>query len=234
MVFRVGIENNNEGVRSIAWVLEHPGCFVYGTDQAEAMENLPSAIRAYADWIASHGTSWLETAQIETSIEGVWTAYCIDKSFERLPGYRFEDNEINAWFQHDWKPLTAADIQRGQTLLSWTRQDLQHVLHPLTETQWAHKAEGERRDVAGIVKHIADAEWWYVDRLGLAFPRKELPAEPLERLERSRAQFNQVLATLDNVDKVVGKDGEIWSPRKMLRRAVWHERDHTEHIRKLI
>lgn len=32
----------------------------------------------------------------------------------------------------------------------------------------------------------------------------------------------------------VGIDGEFWSPRKMLRRAVWHERDHTFHIDKLI
>ena len=36
------------------------------------------------------------------------------------------------------------------------------------------------------------------------------------------------------VDKVVGLEGELWSPRKMLRRAAWHERDHTEHIRKLL
>ena len=28
-------------------------------------------------------------------------------------------------------------------------------------------------------------------------------------------------------------EGEFWSPRKLLRRAVWHERDHTVHIRKL-
>jgi hypothetical protein len=27
--------------------------------------------------------------------------------------------------------------------------------------------------------------------------------------------------------------GETWSARKVLRRAMWHERDHTQHIRKL-
>jgi hypothetical protein len=36
------------------------------------------------------------------------------------------------------------------------------------------------------------------------------------------------------VKQVVGTDGEIWSPRKVLRRALWHERDHVEHIKKLI
>jgi hypothetical protein len=32
---------------------------------------------------------------------------------------------------------------------------------------------------------------------------------------------------------VVGLEGEFWSPRKLLRRAVWHERDHSQHIRQL-
>ena len=29
-------------------------------------------------------------------------------------------------------------------------------------------------------------------------------------------------------------DGEIWSPRKLLRRALWHELDHIGHIYKLL
>jgi len=33
MKFRVGIENNNERIRSIAWVLEHPGCYTYGGNE---------------------------------------------------------------------------------------------------------------------------------------------------------------------------------------------------------
>ena len=48
-----------------------------------------------------------------------------------------------------------------------------------------------------------------------------------------RAHFRSILPRLDGVNKIVGVKGEFWSPRKMLRRALWHERDHTEHIRKL-
>ncbi len=119
-------------------------------------------------------------------------------------------------------------------MLSWTRADLLATLQPLTDQQWAYKAEGERRDIAGIVKHVADADRWYVDRLGLAYPRKDHPAELMPRLEKSRALMIETLPTLEGAHKVVGIDGEFWSPRKMLRRSVWHERDHTEHIRKLL
>jgi hypothetical protein len=231
MIFRVGIENNNEGFRSIAWALEHPGCFAYGKDQKEAVANLPAAIHAYADWITQRESSRLDVTEIELEVEDIWTAYFIDEAFERVEN---SDNEISAWFQYDWKPLTAEDIQHGLKLLGWARRDLLQTLHPLTEAQWAYKAVGERWDIAGIVKHVAVADWWYVDRLGLAYPRKELPDEPLERLEKSRSLMCTTLQMLEGVDKVMGTEGEFWSPRKMLRRAVWHERDHTEHIRKLL
>ena len=37
MIFQAGIENNNEG-RSIAWALEHPGCFAYGVNADGALD----------------------------------------------------------------------------------------------------------------------------------------------------------------------------------------------------
>jgi len=49
-----------------------------------------------------------------------------------------------------------------------------------------------------------------------------------------RASFTDLLPKLEGVKKVLGVDGEFWSPRKVLRRALWHERDHVEHIKKLI
>jgi hypothetical protein len=38
-----------------------------------------------------------------------------------------------------------------------------------------------------------------------------------------------------NGDRLVtGKDGTFWSPRKVLRRAAWHEVDHINHIFRLL
>ena len=42
------------------------------------------------------------------------------------------------------------------------------------------------------------------------------------------------LPGLEASDKVISVDEEFWSPRKVLRRALWHERDHTAHINKLL
>ena len=70
--------------------------------------------------------------------------------------------------------------------------------------------------------------------VGGPVPGKRRQVHPLERLETTRAHFNTLLPKLEGVHKVVGWEGELWSPRKMLRRTLWHERDHTEHIRKLL
>ncbi len=233
MRFRVGIENNNEGIRSIAWVLDYPGCFAYGRDEQEALANAFIAIREYARWIGKHEKSWIPIdVEIEPNVEQVWTDYTINEAFDRVEGDGYYD--VESFFEHDWKPLNATDIERGLKLLAWSRADLLAVLEKLTPEQWAYKKDGERWDIAGIVNHIGGAEWWYLDRLGLAFPREEVPTEPMERLRKVRALLNEILPRFQDSKQVVGAVGEFWSPRKVLRRALWHERDHTEHIRKLI
>lgn len=232
MKFRIGIENNNEGFRSIAWVLEHPGCYAYGGNEQEALANSGKAIQEYTKWIEKHETSWLPSSvDVETHLEQVWNDYDVDKNFERVEkdGYTVEP-----FFEHDWKPLTTTDIERGLKLLAWSHADLLSVLDKLTPEQWAIKKEGERWDIGGIVRHIGGAEWWYLERLGRAFPQTELPKAPMERIEKVRNLMNEVLLTLRDVNQVVGLDGELWSPRKVLRRALWHERDHVIHILKLI
>jgi hypothetical protein len=52
--------------------------------------------------------------------------------------------------------------------------------------------------------------------------------------QKVRAHLISALPDLAASNAVVGIDGEFWSPRKLLRRAVWHERDHTAHILKLL
>ncbi len=232
MIFRVGIENNNEGIRSIAWALEHPGCFAYGKGANEALASLPDAIRAYAIWIHQHELSWIDAASIETVVEEVFTDYNINESMDRDEHSDFY--EVDSWFQHDWKPLTAQDLERAFKLLAWNRTDLLETIIGLSAEKFEMKYEGERWPINGILSHVGGAEWWYMERLGLAFPRNDVPKEPLARLEKVRAHLNHILPTLNGINQVVGLNGELWSPRKMLRRVAWHERDHTGHIRKLL
>jgi len=235
MIFQVGVENNNEG-RSIAWALEHPGCYAYGLNANAATLNLETALTKYAAWIFRHEPqSWLVFAEneIEIVINGTWEVYYIndvdDKVAETDDGY-----SVESFFPYDWKPLTSTEIKHALDMLLWSRDDLLKSLAGLSQEKLNATYPGERWSINGILEHVSGAEWWYLSRLGLAFPREQMSEEPITRLDKVRQHFNAALGKLEGVKQVLGVDGEFWSPRKVLRRAVWHERDHTEHIRKLI
>jgi hypothetical protein len=230
MFYRIGIENNVEG-RSLAWALEHPGCFAYGETPELALSAVPNAIVDYSNWLdnRSEENSWMDTTDIGLIQEESWDVYSIDENFEPASrGY-----EINAWFRYDWKPLTAQDVERALLILAWSRADLLDAVYGLNSEQLSNKLAGERWSIEGILRHVGGAEWWYLGRLGLAFPKSELPNNPLERIESVRSHLIKILPALVGVQQVVGVQGEFWSPRKLLRRAAWHERDHVTHIHKL-
>ena len=84
MIFQVGIENNNEG-RSIAYALEHPGCFAYGMKAQAALTNLEGALNKYAGWILHHEpNTWLTftEAEIELVVNGTWDVYYVNDDLD--------------------------------------------------------------------------------------------------------------------------------------------------------
>ncbi len=233
MRIRVGIENNNDD-RSIAWALEHPGCFAYGRDAGEARANMTQAALDYAAWVRQHGMSWMDAPSLEVQVEETFDAYRIPRAAP-VQGQK-ATYLVESFFQHDAEPLSGTDVERALKMLAWSRQDLLAVLRGLSPDKLDQNYAGERWSINGILRHIAGAEWWYQERLGAPFPEREedLPAEPLESLELVRAHFLAWLPKQEGDRQVLEQEGETWSTRKVLRRALWHERDHTEHIRKLL
>ncbi len=132
MNYRLGLENNVEG-RSLAWVLGYPGCFAYGVDGEAAIIATAKAVRGYARWIESHGsTSPLDLEQINIILEETWDVYDIDQDYNRVEqGY-----SVNGWFLDDWKPLAEEEVHLGTKLLTWSREDLMEAVQGLSETRW--------------------------------------------------------------------------------------------------
>jgi hypothetical protein len=229
---RIGVENGNDG-RSLAWALDYPGCFVYGPDESAVILNLPNAFIRYAEWVGRHtDKSWVKTNSLDIELIEVWQCYFIDDGM-RICG---EGIEVNAWFRDDWRPLTKLDIIRGKLLSGWTREDLLTIAHPLTKKQIDLSAPGAGSwTIQRILQHIANAEWWYLNRLDLApWKKSDLPEESFSRLNFVHAHVMDVLDDLSGLEKVVGKEGEFWSPRKLLRRLLYHERDHLDHILQIL
>lgn len=191
-----------------------PRCFGRGRTEEEATSNLPDRIAAHLDWLGTHGEE-VSDARVEFDVTERYTP-----PKEQLEGSLTEDvYVVNAFFDDDARPLASEEVEAAVRLLSRSRTELTKALEvrPLDK-------------VAPILDHIGWAEWWYWDRLEAAFPREQVPDDPIEKLERTRRHTIENLPSLVGRAGVSEKRGELWSPRKLLRRTLWHEADHTEQI----
>lgn len=231
MRISIGLELLYEG-RAQAWALDYPGCFSYGDEGSDAVIALARSLVSYEEWVNSHaGTAQINLGDFDLRVVDTWQVYTINDQFDEVEG----GYAVNAWFRHDWKPLTTAEIEHGLNLLRWSREDLLQVVQGLDDQVLDRQYPDERWSIRGILKHVANAEWWYLNRLNLVQGGKEqFPADAFERLQWERELLNSHLPGLADQEMVIGVDGEIWSPRKLLRRTVWHEIDHREHILKLL
>jgi hypothetical protein len=231
MIIRVGIENNMDG-RSLAWALDFPGCFADGPDARTSLVRLPQRLLTYETWVGSHtGQPWFILGDFDIRLVEAWECYFINNDLEMIEGK--EGIEINAWFRDDWRPLKAEEVDRGLLLLSWTRADLLALIADLNDEVLDKTYLNERWSIRGILRHVANAEWWYLSRLGLT-EGQDWPKDTQERLQHARNRLEATLPTLSGAKTVLGIEGELWSPRKLLRRILWHERDHTGHIARLL
>lgn len=234
MQLKIGLEMYYEE-KAIAWALDYPGCFAYGEDEQEALIRVPDAFLAYQNWInhKAGDTSWLQdVSDFDIRLLESFHNYRINNNYEVVDqGGR----TIMSWFQMDWLPLTSLDYNRNARLLDWSRKDLLDLIAIIPVVLMDKQIENERWSIKEILNHIGSSEWWYLERLNLAgFSRSELPKDPFERLAVVRKQLKNILPDLIDQELVTGKEGEFWSPRKMIRRTLWHEKDHIVHIQKLL
>jgi hypothetical protein len=150
------------------------------------------------------------------------------KFFENNP-----DDEINAFFRTDAPPLADYEIAPLTDLLQTSHADLLNVVLDLSQPALDHKLDDEDLSIRGLLMHVANGENWYLDRLGLAIDSADAISDPMSRAILVRQQLLDVLPQLVGVTETHTLKGETWSARKLVRRALWHERDHTLHIIKI-
>jgi len=232
MQIRIGLEYNIEG-RTLAWALDYPGCFAYGADEPEALIRLPRALLEYEIWIKDHTSDpWVDFENMDMRVVEHYETFCIDENYEPVPEGR--GYEINAWFIDDWRPLSSMEIEQGLKIFHWQREELLAGLTTLDPEILKKDFPGQRWNILGIAKHVANAELWYLSRLNLTeLTHKELLADLQSRLSQTAALIDKTFPEFADKVHVIGIEGEFWSYRKILRRTLWHQRDHINHIKEL-
>jgi len=205
----------------VAWVFEFPGCYSRATTREEAIKAIPNTVEELFARLSKLG---LVEFEISPPFEIVIAEEF--RSFNSSPDYL-----VNAFFENDRIPLSEKDIEYARSLLGLNRHELLSIISELPAAILDRQIAGEvQQNIRGIVRHIATAEWWYWDRFSMAFPRSERPDDLFELLEKIRNYTLQRLPELIGSTQTEVRSGEEWSPRKLLRRAIWHERVHTLQI----
>lgn len=135
----------------------------------------------------------------------------------------------------DLEPLGHDDIAAGVAAITASRADLLRLLDAAgADALDAREEGGDGWTVRRILIHVAGGELFFLDRLDLAerLPKQPADADPRPLLDETRQRVLTELGAVDEpmMTKVVVKDGEHWTLRKVLRRLREHEAEHLARI----
>ncbi len=145
------------------FVPDCPGCWVYGRTKESALRKVKIVIKQWFEWLEEHGESYPKASrkfEIEVT-ESMQVGYNPVKAGKPEP-----------LFWSEVLPVKREDIKRTIRLMKYSRQDLLKLASHLTKEQLDFKPPGQPRSIRNCLKHIAQVEWWYVNRLNIEMPEK--------------------------------------------------------------
>lgn len=234
MRYAVYLESYPDG-RSMAHILDLPGCTAIGETQETALERLQTAAWEYHLWLNSHGDYSVSPDEpVEFEMVEI-----VEGTAPLTPG------DAAALFKPDRAPLDDRVFARYLRLMAYARADLTTLINSLSDDQLDRVVDEEGTSIRRWLNHIANAEEWYISRLGdedhpyhTAMSARFQQADVRVRLATVREMAVRRLAVLTPTERAAvftraeytEHPEEAWTARKVLRRFVEHEREHTAQV----
>jgi len=215
------------------------GCNRTARNRRRALSKIREEIPIYEQWLKDHG------GRIKIVHPNQITLVVKEEVYDQDPWIA---GGTNALFTPELQETTQKEIDKCIQRMSWNREDLLCIVEELPKSVIKKSPQKEPRSIANALSHIADAEIWYISRLNRDM-RKEsglLPKDPFKRLAKAREIACRALLSfapeeLRNVyiptmwcssrQKLLK---EKWTAKKVLRRLLEHERQHTQYIKRLL
>lgn len=186
-----------------------PGCVGRGLTKKEAVARCEETLRSYLALLIHAGVSGVprETDKLEFDVREC----------------------AGPIFPSDYNPLMPNETEQLVQWMEVSRDELLEVIAKLPPEALDWKPNPNIYSIREILNHIGNADWWYVQRLKL------WPTDVKERLDATRKLLSDSLRNLAGADRgqVTVHYGEEWTPRKVARRALEHEREHLAQIREI-
>lgn len=131
------------------------GCTASGPSTEDALASTPDAIRAFVQFLHTHGepvtlTDEIELDLVEHVMEGVWRG----------------NGDPSVVFAPDLDPLSEDDVDQYTRWLSWMGADLRELVLPLGENNLRETPATKGRSIQAILEHILEAEYAYMYAYG--------------------------------------------------------------------
>jgi predicted RNase H-like HicB family nuclease/uncharacterized damage-inducible protein DinB len=222
--YRVCLEVGEDGT-CMAHVPELMGCFAVGSTREETLDRLRGAISEYLDWLARHREVPAASAEPEEVEIEVVEQVSTGSGYPRKPG------EPVAFFAADEEALSHHDLQTAVRLMEHARHDLLEFLRDVPESLLHWRPGPDEPSIAETLLHMAHAEASY-----LACLEEESRQSAFPQLAAIRSWAYHRLSRLTDAElsRLTTHRGEKWSPRKVLRRFLEHDREHTAYIHSLL
>jgi predicted RNase H-like HicB family nuclease/uncharacterized damage-inducible protein DinB len=186
-----------------------PGCVGRGMTKKEAVARCEETLRAYLALLIHAGVSGVPRENEALSLE-----------VHECGGHTFPS---------DYNPIMPNEAEQLVQWLEVSRDELLETVSKLPKAALDWKPNPKVMSMREILNHVSDSDLWYVQKL------HEWPAETFERLNATRELVEQSLRNLTDEERnrVTIHYGEEWTARKVVRRALEHEREHLQQIREL-
>ncbi len=217
---------------TMAHVLTLLGCFTKASSSDAALDAVPQAMWDYWAWLRQHGEMVAEP-------EGT-TAEVIEISKGFGP---FKHGDKAALFSPERQPISVEEMETYLRRWGYARADLLTLTPNVSDYLLDWKASENEMSIRQILRHVGNTNEWYISRLVdqatlpaewesdeklqifrfLAMEQRTVTARMHKLTPLERAQVTHPTKWTDHPD-------EPWTSRKVLRRMIEHEREHTEQI----
>ncbi len=149
------------------------------------------------------------------------------------------EGNLVGFFESERQPVLVEEIPPFLDLIACSRIELLEMTRPLADPILDRQPAPASWSIQDVLRHVAAAERWYLTRIldHTNLPKFKPNPSIWGRLEAVRALALERLAGLSEAEcsqVVADQSGELWSARKVFRRYLEHEREHTHHILEIL
>jgi predicted RNase H-like HicB family nuclease len=208
--FPLGLEEGPDGAIRVH-ALSLPGCTSEGATRDEALAAFPAAL---ADWFALLAEVGERTPEPEAELD-----LAIDEWVETDADVAA--GETNVCYEADLAPLESFEIDLLLRRLGDLRGRLLRTVRQIPDAELDAIELPGGYTLRRALDELARAQWWTLSRLG-ASPMAEIPERTLGRLDTAMALVLQCFTEMPAEQRAAPLEieGELWSPRKVLRRLL--------------